>query len=160
LLYAVYDRRWRFAHHLKRPATGGRLRFIPISGAAEPYLKIETEERDGAYVVRLSGDVDLETVTLLQGALDGRIRNSRNVILDCEHLTYMDSTGFNLLSDLYRRGRQLILVAPTPTVLKVLRVFGLDTLIPVTPSVEEALRVLLEHEARPASPGESPNRGG
>jgi anti-anti-sigma factor len=107
-----------------------------------PSLKIETEEHDRAYLVRLSGEVDLETVTLLEGALDGRIHNSRNVILDCQHLTYIDSTGFNLLADLYRQGRRFVLVAPIPIVQKVLGIMGLDMLIRVASSVEEALKVL------------------
>jgi anti-sigma B factor antagonist len=109
-----------------------------------PSLKIETEEHDGAYVVRLSGEVDLETAPLLEGALDGRIHNSRNVILDCQHLTYIDSTGFNLLADLYRQGRRFVLVAPSPTTQKILGTMGLDMLIPVASSVEEALNVLAE----------------
>jgi anti-anti-sigma factor len=109
---------------------------------SSPSLKIETEEHDGAYVVRLSGEVDLETATLLEGALDGRIHNSRNVILDCQHLTYIDSTGLNLLAGLSRQGRRFVMVAPTPTTQKILQIMGLDKRIPVAPSVEEALKVL------------------
>jgi hypothetical protein len=57
-----------------------------------PFLKIETEEHDGAYLVRLSGEVDLETVTLLEGALDGRIHNSRNVILNCRYQVFLHTS--------------------------------------------------------------------
>jgi anti-anti-sigma factor len=105
-------------------------------------LKIETEEQDGAYVVRLSGEVDLETVTLFEGALNGRVHNSRNVILDCQHLTYIDSTGLNTLADLYRQGRRFVLIAPSPTLCKVLHIMGLDMLMPVAASVDAALNIL------------------
>jgi anti-anti-sigma factor len=107
-----------------------------------PILNIETEDLGEAYVVRLSGEVDLTTITLLAGALDGQIHKSRNVILDCQHLTYIDSTGFNLLADLYRQGRQFVLVGPSPTIRKILGIVGLDMLIPIAASVEEALNVL------------------
>jgi anti-anti-sigma factor len=143
LLHAVQDRRWRFAHQLTRPARHRRLRFIPIGGASAPGLKIETGTHDGAYVIRLSGEVDLETITLLQDALDEPAHHSRNVILDCQHLTYMDSTGFKLLADLHKRGRRLALAALTPTILKISRILALDTIIPIAPSVEEALKGLV-----------------
>jgi len=107
-------------------------------------LKIETEDHGRAYVVRLSGDVDLQTVTILQGALDGRVHNSRNVILDCQHLTFIDSTGLKLLADLYKQGRRFVLIAPSPTVRKILGITGLHMLMPVAASVEEALNVLTE----------------
>jgi anti-anti-sigma factor len=111
-------------------------------GDHSPILNIETEDYGEAYVVRLSGEVDLGTITLLAGALDGQIHNSRNVILDCQHLTYIDSTGFNLLADLYRQARRFVLVAPVPTIKKILGIMGLDMLIPIAASVEEALNVL------------------
>ena len=105
-------------------------------------LKIETEDQGRAYVVRLSGDVDLDTVTLLEGALDGRVHDSQNVILDCQYLTYIDSTGLNVLADLYRQGRRFVLIGPSPTLRKILRIMGLDMLIPIAASVEEALDML------------------
>ena len=113
-------------------------------GSPSPILKIETEDHGGTYVVRLSGEVDLTTITLLQGALDGQVHDSRNVILECQHLTYMDSTGLNLLADLYRQGRRFVFVAPTPALQKILKITGLDTLLPVAASVEEAINVLAE----------------
>jgi anti-sigma B factor antagonist len=114
------------------------------SGSPSSILKIETDEHDGAYVVRLSGEVDLQTITLLNAALDGRIHNSRNVVLDCRHLTYMDSLGLKLLADLQEKGRRFVLVAPTPTIQKILRITALDTLLPVAASVEDALNRLAE----------------
>ncbi len=113
------------------------------SRSPSPILKIETEERGTACVVRLSGEVDLETVTLLRGALDGRIHNRRNVILDCQRLKYIDSAGLNLLADLYRHGRRFVFVAHMP-IQKTLTIMGLDMLMPVASSVEEALNVLTE----------------
>jgi anti-anti-sigma factor len=95
-------------------------------------------------VVRLSGEVDLQTITLLHAALDGRIHNGRNVVLDCRHLTYMDSLGLKLLVDLHEKGRRFVLVAPTPTIQKILRITALDTLLPVATSVEGALNRLAE----------------
>ena len=115
---------------------------IPTGEYGSPILKIETEDHGGAYVVHLSGEVDLTTITLLAGALDGQIHNSPNVILDCQHLTYIDSTGFNLLADLYRQGRRFVLVAPIPIIQRILGIMGLDMLIPIAASVEEALNVL------------------
>jgi anti-anti-sigma regulatory factor len=77
------------------------------------------------------------------GACAGRIHDSRNVVLDCQHLTYIDSTGLNVLADLYRRGRRFVLIAPSPTLRKILGIVGLDMLMPVADSVDEALKIYL-----------------
>ncbi len=154
LFHAVHARRRRYPHHLRRPVTRRRLRFLPIVGASEVYLRVETEKRPGAYVVRLCGEVDLATITLLRGALDGQIHDNQKVILDCRQLTYIDSTGLNLLADLYKQGRRFVFVAPAPTIQQILGITGLDMLMPVAPSVEDALKMLAGEAARQRSSGE------
>jgi anti-sigma B factor antagonist len=148
LFHAVHARRRRYLHRLRRPVTRRRLRFFPVVGASEAYLKVETEERPGAYVVRLCGEVDLATITLLRGALDGQIQSHQKVILDCRRLTYIDSTGLNLLADLYKHGRRFVFVAPTPAIQQILGIAGLDLLMPVAPSVEDALKTMAGEAAR------------
>lgn len=148
LCQAVHDRRRRpdfFYRLAKHAQTFPQMRrFLPLCGGAPDYrLQVETDERDGVCVCRLSGEVDLATVTVLQDAL-GQIQNSRRVVLDCHQLTYIDSTGLTLLVRLRERGYRFVIVAAPPALQKVVRVIGLHTLIPLARTREEALRVLTD----------------
>ena len=131
------------------------IRFLPIAGAEESILSIQSEQRQGVRVLHLRGDVDLATVSQLQKALDEAARASRQVVLDCAKLKYIDSKGLSLLADFCKRGVRFVLVTPSPTIRRVLQIMALDKLFPAAPSVEEALNPLAEplSEAAPLDGG-------
>ncbi len=67
----------------------------------------------------------------------------RHLVLHLEGVDLLDSAGLGVLVGALKRARQsggsLRLVCTQQQVLKVFRVTGLDTVLPIHPSVEEAV---------------------
>jgi anti-anti-sigma factor len=81
--------------------------------------------REGNIVrVAVGGDLDLATALQLDGALHEIENTASTVILDLSGLTFMDSSGINLLvrhaESARSNGYALSIVAPNPTVARVL----------------------------------------
>jgi anti-sigma B factor antagonist len=79
----------------------------------------------------LAGDLDLSTVAILQGALDGaEARSPAALVLDLSSLSFMDSTGLHCIAQAHERaqraGRRLILVPGASCVERVVELTGLD----------------------------------
>jgi anti-sigma B factor antagonist len=88
------------------------------------------EGGDGRTLV-LQGEIDMSNVEdLVDAALSRPDRETLR--LHMEHVTFIDSTGIRgLLRIAEAYGGELELVAPHPTVRKVLRVLGLDATPPL-----------------------------
>lgn len=115
-------------------------------------LRLSERKLDGRTVVALRGELDLSTAPGLRDRLLA-ILNERpgGLILDLSALTFMDSTGINVLLVTERRavllGGSLALAAPQKIVAKVLRITGLDNHFAIYPTAEAAAAA----PARPAS---------
>ena len=107
-------------------------------------LRVEVEERDDHALVVAIGEIDASTVgsveTAVRAALDG---GHRQVLLDFAQVTFIDSTGLGLLVKSHRRAQSLdavfAVVHPTPHTRKLMRVLGLDQLLHVYDSSQDAL---------------------
>lgn len=79
-------------------------------------VEVELERRNGALLVRLTGEIDLSNVDELQQRLNNSLAPDQNVVLDLTGIEYIDSQGLRLLLQLYARqaggGSKLRLVAP------------------------------------------------
>jgi anti-anti-sigma factor len=69
-------------------------------------------------------------------------RGAQRLIVDLSALTFMDSTGMQVLlstrSVLAVRGGTLVLAAPQPVVARILELTGANKIIPVYDSLEDA----------------------
>jgi anti-anti-sigma factor len=85
-------------------------------------LVIEPLEEEPGF--RVSGELDLLTVPQLREALAAVRGPSRDVVLDCAGLTFIDSSGLGLLLSIARttneRGASLVLRTASPTVRRLL----------------------------------------
>jgi len=93
---------------------------------------------DGCVVVRLQGELDMATTPALSRALDAALDGRPHALaLDLSELTFIDSTGIRVLITGSRRaggqGCSFVLRAPRRTVLKALRLTGVDRLMVVEP---------------------------
>jgi anti-sigma B factor antagonist len=104
----------------------------------EPF-GVEVRCRDAVAIVQPRGELDLVTVETLRAALDA-IESAERLVLDLRGLSFMDSTGLQLLVALHRRaqrdGLQLALVAPAPPVDRAIRVCGLDQELPFVAAID------------------------
>ncbi|MGA5120900.1 STAS domain-containing protein [Streptomyces pseudogriseolus] len=106
-------------------------------------LSVVTTSTDGIRVLTLTGEIDHHTGDQLRRALDGAGATEPRIVIDMRQVTFMDSTGINILIAAYRAvtkvGGWLRLAAPTDSVMRVLQLVGLDDIIECHPSLHEAL---------------------
>ena len=84
--------------------------------------------RDGN-AFRLSGEIDLSNVDQLATTLSSEVREGNHLILECEELRFIDSTGMagilRLCKALGETGRLTLRTLP-PQVAKAAHILGLD----------------------------------
>jgi anti-anti-sigma factor len=125
-------------------------------------LLVRTEPARGAVaVLGAAGVVDAHTLDKFEAALAAAANGgARAVVLDLDAVHYVNSAGFGELirwSDrLHERGGALVLARVPPKVRVILEMLGLESVIPVAPSVEEALALAMKPPSAPSSPSAPP----
>jgi anti-anti-sigma factor len=93
-------------------------------------LKIQTALDDETLSVALAGEFDAGSVDEFRAAVQGESVLWRRLLLDMSDLAFMDSTGLGALVRLNQRARELglelLLVRPSPPVVRLLELTGLE----------------------------------
>ncbi|MDH6125667.1 STAS domain-containing protein [Kitasatospora sp. GP82] len=110
------------------------------------YLQLSSHREGSWSVVHVAGELDIATAEQLRLQVTGVIarRGPRaRVIADLSELTFCDACGASALVDAYntarRHGGVFCLAVPEGRVRRLLRLTGLDLLLPVFPTVREAV---------------------
>jgi anti-anti-sigma factor len=115
----------------------GSARAVEVTGP-EPFV-VEVQRRDAVAIVQPRGELDLVTVEMLRAALHG-IRSPERLVVDLRGLSFMGSTGLQLLVALYQRaqrdGLQMTLVPPAAPVDRAIQLCGLDQELPFVAVVD------------------------
>ena len=93
---------------------------------------------DGSQIVAMTGELDIATAeqayTYLSDVLDAWETDPVPVSVDLSGLTFCDASGLGVLARVARHareaGRQLTLTAARPSLLKIMRITGLDRSFP------------------------------
>jgi anti-sigma B factor antagonist len=107
-------------------------------------LTVETENRGDHAVVTAVGEIDAATVDIAGDAVVAALEaGNRQVFLDFARVTFIDSTGLGMLVKSHRTaeaaGARFAVVHPTPQTRKLIGVLGLDQLLRIYDSPEQAL---------------------
>jgi anti-sigma B factor antagonist len=101
----------------------------------------------GGITIFATGDIDLAARPTVDGALADLSDDGRNLIIDLDGVTFMDSTGLALLVDFHnqreRRGATLTVRSPPPIVRRILELTAVD----------QILRISSGHADGSAAPG-------
>ena len=95
-------------------------------------MKLITAEREDARIVRITGDIDHHSAHGLREAIDSYLEAEpmRELILDLSATAFMDSSGLGLILGRLRRaeakGVRLVLLNPTASIVKILRLAGME----------------------------------
>jgi anti-sigma B factor antagonist len=112
----------------------GGLHEAPVSGV---------EERDGAIIVGLTGELDLYNAHLVRDELiAAAARGPERLVIDLSGVTFIDSTGLGILIEARTRlanRRAFLLAGPGLETRRALEISGLDRHFAVHDSVDEAL---------------------
>lgn len=104
-------------------------------------------EMNDIAVIAPSGDIDINTVPLLREQLDAVLdTETRRVIIGCQNVDFIDSSGLALLLSRTRqmvaRGGVLSLANASPQILRIFQIAQLIDILHVTPADKPPLPVL------------------
>ncbi|MEU0054216.1 STAS domain-containing protein [Streptomyces sp. NPDC006309] len=106
-------------------------------------LSVVSTSTDGIRVVTLAGEIDHHTGDALRQALDATDVPRSRIVVDLGQVTFMDSSGINILIAAYRAlgeaGGWLRLAAPTESVMRTLQIVGVEAVIDCRETLHEAL---------------------
>ena len=117
---------------------------------------ISTEQLNGgAYVISLSGEVDLYTAPdFKQQLLEVIGQGGKNVVVDFSDTTFIDSTTLGVLVGGVKRlrpsGGSLALVCTDENITKIFEITGLDRVFTIHATRDEALATLGASSTPPA----------
>jgi anti-sigma B factor antagonist len=102
---------------------------------------------EGLGIVELSGEVDLYTAPRFKDDLVGIINEgARNVIVDLAKVSFIDSTALGVIISgvkrLHEVDGRLFIVAATRPVAKILAITGLDKVLSIYQTRDDALAAL------------------
>ena len=121
-------------------------------------LEIASSERKGCCVLTVTGALDMLYARRLEVALIQHTSVEMPLVLDLGDLDFMDSSGLYVVlrtaHQFHRIGQKFVLV-PSRAVMTLLEVAGVEQVLAICPSVEDALAMLgataNQAEAAPAS---------
>lgn len=107
-------------------------------------LRVDIEDRADHALVTANGEIDAATADQVADAVAGALEDGyKHVLLDFAHVTFIDSTGLGVLVKSHRAAEasdaRFAVVHPTPQTRKLIRVLGLDQLLHIYDSVDQAL---------------------
>jgi anti-sigma B factor antagonist len=108
-------------------------------------FEVTTEQRTGARIVRVSGEVDISTHERLGEHLVNEAEAGDVLVVDLSACSFIDSSGIRalLLGHKATEGAgegRFAIVASTPQVARVLELTGVDDAVSLYDSVEDALK--------------------
>ena len=110
-------------------------------------MKLSYEDHNTITVLTVSGELTTDQSDPFRRACQERLNsNIKDVVLDLEYLTLIDSAGLELLlwllDEVSERGGQLRLVKPDEIVRKILQLTRLDRKFNIHESIESAAKSL------------------
>jgi anti-sigma B factor antagonist len=120
------------------------------AGGAEPRRDepvLATEDRDGAVLVRLGGELDLYNAPILRAELArAAARATDRLVVDLSQVTFLDSTALGVLVEARTKlanRRAFLLAAPGLETRRTLQVSGVERHLGIHASVDDALAAAL-----------------
>lgn len=115
-----------------------------------------TDATEEMMIVALSGDFDLGAVAPVRSVFHEVTNDGwSTVLVDLEHVDFVDSAALGVLIGLHRRCLSnhgvSVLVAAQPAVTRLLEVTGLDTIFPTAAGVEAGAAVAMQRKAAATS---------
>jgi anti-sigma B factor antagonist len=107
-------------------------------------LDVETSTKDGVSVVSLRGEIDVYTAPRLRQTLIDLVEGGASeIVVDMEHVDFLDSTGLGVLVGGLKRVKdrdgEMKLVAKQDRILKIFDITGLSKVFPMYGTLDEAL---------------------
>lgn len=114
-----------------------------VRGGPAVELKLDSRTEGPWTVLDVDGEVDLSTAPSLRARIEELIlAGARRLVVSLENVGFLDSSGLSVLVGSFKRmqeaGGELAIACSRESVLKVFTVTGLDRVLAVRRSVDEA----------------------
>ncbi|NJO02438.1 MAG: STAS domain-containing protein [Bacteroidia bacterium] len=106
-------------------------------------MQIIENEDDNYYIIKIFGDVDAASSITLDKAIEEAVeKKQQKILIDCGHLNYISSAGLGVfmsyIEDFKEKGTYFALYGLNEKVKNVFEILGLDKLLLIFDSKEEA----------------------
>ncbi len=95
----------------------------------------KNDKKSDKWVLKLSGEIDLSDAKNFKSILIQCIEEKKSdIILDCEELNFIDSTGLGVIINIYKRLKdehEIIILKPNCSVKKLLNITGLNKILTI-----------------------------
>ncbi len=110
-------------------------------------IEITSRVEDNVYLIIIDGDVDASSSIYLDQAITSAMEeDSKNILIDCTKLNYISSAGLGVfmsyIQDFENRQINLVIFGLSEKVKNVFQILGLDQLLQIVDSEEEAKLVI------------------
>ncbi|WP_404380544.1 anti-sigma factor antagonist [Knoellia locipacati] len=107
-------------------------------------LSVSMTEREDVVIVTVAGEVDVYTAPQLRSVLEERAAaDQTRIVVDLQGVGFLDSTGLGVLvgrlKAVRKLGGTLHVVCTDERILRLFAITGLDQVLPVHATVDEAL---------------------
>lgn len=106
-------------------------------------MKITSEKENDHYIIGIEGDLDASSCIILDKSISDAVsKGEKKIIIDCDRLNYISSAGLGVfmsyLQDFENNKISLVLFGLSEKVKNVFQILGLDQLIKIVNTKEEA----------------------
>ena len=110
-------------------------------------MAVNSDRQNGTLIARADGRIDGANAREFQVALESAIDpTDSNVILDLENLSYISSAGLRVIlmtaKSLQRQKAKFVICSLSASIKEVFQISGFDRIIPIHPSLDDALSAL------------------
>ncbi|MBL7069440.1 MAG: STAS domain-containing protein [Candidatus Omnitrophica bacterium] len=108
-------------------------------------MQVVVSEKDGIFICRVEGEIDINTAVQLKKAFDKLIREKRDkIVISMEKVSYIDSSGLatlvELLKNFRKYGARMKLAGLTAKVKSLFEITKLEKLFDILEKEEEAIK--------------------
>ncbi len=109
-------------------------------------MEIRTLKSGSVYILEVHGRLDTTNYLDFEKNLLDAIRENENILIDCEHLEYISSSGLRTLligmKNAAQGGKKLSLCSLQPVIMEIFKISAFISLFKIYPTREEAIKNL------------------
>ena len=109
-------------------------------------VNISSEKSNDILLISIDGEIDASSSIHLDNELGGAINDSKKILIDCRKLEYISSAGLGVfmsyIHDMEEKNIKMVLFGLSNKVRNVFQILGLDQLLKIVESGEEANKLL------------------
>ena len=109
-------------------------------------VSISAEKTNDILILSIDGEIDASSSIHLDNELSTAINDNKKILIDCSKLDYISSAGLGVfmsyINDMEERHIKMILFGMSNKVKNVFQILGLDQLLKIVETSEEANNLL------------------